>query len=638
MSEELQQRIENFHDEYLNVPEGQKHLARSESEPAEVQKVFSEIKEKHLAGKNIKDDVLKRLLPHSDTEFHRNNNYRISTWPCITKDICLWFEGAGWKKPEDWAPTAQVIFEGVDGLVNGETQAWDKFLKSDYRKGFGTGFISPILYCLDNKYPVINSKVVKTYKYCKAQLGEPHEIDAKIENYLENAEKLKALVDILKPIGMKDTQVFDIFCHYMVSKRIGGADFTTTTEPKYDAWLFVANPEIYKWDQAFEEGGVEWTGSLGAHAQKLLRRKIKSGDRVFGYQAGPHYEIYCEMKVAKDPYKTSKGSWGTRLEPVSKLETPITLSMMKSDPVLSTVKFLKQSQASISGITGEQLAELDKIIDKPEEVLPEISSIDKLCKDLCEAQFDTSNPSGYESLLAEAFGLLGFEVEHLGGPGKPDVLITGRLGSNSYTVVVEAKTCKKDNVVSLAQVNYSSMNDHKEEHTGDYAVMMAAKFAGGKLVEHAVKNRVGMITTDTLISVLRQHDQFAFSIDELKCLFEIEGFDESVKDKIFRINAKHQYYLQLTVSILNIFDELQRQQDVSESISNNALYLLLLDRAQKEETVTPERSQIDQVLLLLSNPVLDILSKEEDGYILKTSLETAKQRVSALESFMLTEE
>jgi hypothetical protein len=306
--------------------------------------------------------------------------------------------------------------------------------------------------------------------------------------------------------------------------------------------------------------------------------------------------------------------------------------MLKSDPILSTVKFLKQSQASISGITGEQLSELDKIIDKPV-----ISSVDKLCKDLTEAQFDTSNPSQYESLLAEAFSLLGFEVEHLGGPGKPDVLITGRLGSNSYTVVVEAKTCKKDNVVSSVQVNYGSINDHKEEHTADYAVMIAAKYAGGKLVDHAIKNKIGMLTTDTLISVLRQHDQFAFSIDELKCLFEIEGFDESVKDKIFRINAKHQYYLQLTVSILNIFDELQRQQDVSESISNNALYLLLLDRAQKGETVTPERSQIDQVLLLLSNPVLDILSKEEDGYTLNTSLETAKQRISAL-NFLLTEE
>jgi len=638
MSEDLEKRIINFKEEYLDTPEGQKHLAKTESEPKEVQKVFSEIKEKYAGGKDIKDDVLRRLLPHSDTEYHRNNNYRISTWPCITKDICLWFEGAGWKKPEDWSPTAKLIFEAIDGIVSSKKQPWDKFLKSKYRHGFGTGFITPILFCLDTSFPVINSKVVKTYKYCKSQLGSPDEIDSKLENYNENAEKLKVLINRLNPLGIKNIREFDIFCHYMVSKRIGGADFTTTTEPEYHAWLFVANPEIYKWEQAFEEGGVEWTGSLGAYAQKLLRQKICSGDKVFGYQAGPHYEICCEMKVAKDSYKDSKGTWATRLEPVRKFDTPITLSMLKKDPILSTVKFLKQSQASISGITEEQLSELEKLINKPDEIPHEISIIDKICKDLSEAQFDTSNPSRYESLLADAFGLLGFEVDHLGGPGKPDVILIGKLGSNSYTVVVEAKTCKKDNVVSLVQVNYGSINDHKEEYTADYAVMIAAKYAGGKLVDHAIKNRVGMITTDTLISILRQHDQFPFSIDELRCLFEIEGFDESIKDKLFRISAKHKHYLELTTLILNIFEELQRQQDVSESISNNALYLLLLDRAQKEQMLTPERSQIDQVLLFLANPVLDILSKEEDGYILNTSLETAKQRISALESFLLIEE
>ena len=59
---------------------------------------------------------------------------------------------------------------------------------------------------------------------------------------------------------------------------------------------------------------------------------------------------------------------------------------------------------------------------------------------------------------------------------------------------------------------------------------------------------------------------------------------------------------------------------------------------QKEEIVTPDRGQIEHVLSFLSNPVLDILSKEENGYTLNTSLETAKQRISALESFLLFEE
>lgn len=637
MSKELQEKIRWFKEEYLDTPAGQKHLAVTESEPREVKKVFEELREKHLAGEDIKDDVLRRLLPHSDSEFHRNNNYRISTWPCITKDIRLWFEGAGWKKPEDWPQTARLIFEAVNGLVRGKQQAWVRFLKSKYRHGFGTGFISPILFCLDERFPVINSKVVKTYKHCTGQLGEPDEIDAKLDHYLKNAEKVKALQKRLEPLGLKNIREFDIFCHYMVSKRLGGGDLTRVTEPDYSAWLFVANPEIFKWEQAFEENGVDWTGSLGAYPQKLLRRQVRAKDRAFGYQAGPYHEICCELQVALNPYKTSDGTWATHLLPVKSFENPIPLSVLKSHPVLSTLKFIQQSQLSITGITKEQSDALDNLISKPSVQL-EISPVERLCKDLGEAQLDTSNPDRYESLLAEAFRFLGFDVEHLGGPGKTDVLIIGRLGSNSYTTVVDAKTCKKESVVGIAQVNYGSINDHKEEHTADYALLIAPGFSGGKLVEHAKKNKVGMITTHGLISVLKKHDQFPFSIEELQRLFEAEGLAEGVKDELGRIHAQHYDYIQLTSTVLQIFDELQRQQEVSEPISSTAVYLLLLNRAQQEEMAHPDRKQIDQVLSLLSNPVIDVLAEEEDGYVLTMSSSAARKRLEALATLLSIEE
>jgi len=635
MSSELQEKIQWFKEEYLDTQAGQKHLAVTESEPKEVKKVFEEIREKHLAGEDITDDVLRRLLPHSDTEFHRKNNYRISTWPCIFKDVRSWFEGAGWKKPKDWSQTARLIFEAVDGLVSGEKQAWAEFLNSKYRRGFGTGFITPILFCLDERFPVITSKVVKIYKYCTEQLAEPDEIDAKLDHYLENAEKVKALQKRLEPLGLKNIREFDIFCHFMVSKRLGGGDLTKTTEPKYEAWLFVANPEIFKWEQAFEEGGVDWTGSLGAYAQKLLRRQIRAGGRAFGYQAGPYYEICCELQVASEPHKTSEGTWATRLVPVKRLENPISLSMLKSHPVLSTLRFVRQPQLSISGITKEEIDALEKLIAEP-AIQVEISPVDRLCKDLREAQFDTSQPEKYESLLAEAFGLLGFEAEHLGEPGKPDVVVIGGLGSDSYTAVVEAKTCREGNVVGLAQVNYNSINDHKEEYTAGYALLIAPGFAGGKLVEHAIRSKVGMTTTEALISILKRHDQFPFSIAELRRLFEAQGLAEGIEDELGRVHAQHYDYIQLTSIVLQIFDELQRQQEVSEPISSSAIYYILV--AKQEELAPLDRKQIDEVLSLLSNPVLDVLAQEEDGYVLAISPSAARKRLAALAGLLSSEE
>jgi predicted RNA-binding protein with PUA-like domain len=633
MSVELEERIQWFREEYLDTPAGQKHLAVTEAEPKEVKKIFEEVREKYVAGQDITDDVLRRLLPHIDSEFHRQNNYRISTWPCIQKDVRSWFEGAGWKKPEDWEPTARLIFEAIDGLINGQQKDWDRFLDSEYRHGFGTGFISPILFCLDERFPVINSKVVKTYGYCTEQLGELDEIDAKLVNYLKNAAKVRALLERLAPLGLKSIREFDIFCHYMVSKRLGGGDLTKVAEPKYAAWLFVANPEIFEWDQAFVENGVDWTGSKGTYAQKLIRQQLHPGDRVFGYQAGPDYELCCELRIASKSYKTPDGTWAVDLSPVSRFERPIPLSVLKSHPVLSNLKFIQQTQMSISGITAEQLAELDQLISKP-AIQTEISLIDRFCKDLRAAQFDTSSPDKYESLLADAFTLLGFEAEHLGGAGKPDVVVTGSLGSDTYTVVIEAKTCKGDSVVGLAQVNYASITDHKEEYAADYSVLIGPGFSGGKLIQHAINHKVGLITTEALIVILKQHYLFPFSLIELRRLFEPIGFAEAIEDELGRVHSQHYNYLQLTSTVLQILDDLQRLRDSSEPISSVAIYYLLLGRAQQEQVAPPDRKQIDQVLALLSNPVLDILSEEEDGYILTMSLEAAQRRLAALESLI----
>jgi predicted RNA-binding protein with PUA-like domain len=638
MPSELEERIQWFREEYLDTPAGQKHLATTEAEPREVQKVFAEIREKDQAGGDITDDVLQRLLPHTDSEYHRKNEHRISTWPCINKDVRAWFEGAGWKQPEDWPQTARLVFEAIGGIVGGNKAAWDRFLSSKYRRGFGTGFISPILFCLDDqRFPVINSKVIKTYKYCTEQLGDPDEVDATLAHYLQNAKKVQELQKRLTPLGLRTIREFDIFCHYMVSKRLGGGDLTKTKEPEYTGWLFVARPDRFRWQQAFDENGVEWTGSLGAHAQKLLQRQVRAGDRAFGYQAGPDYEICCEMRIATDPYKTPKGTWATRLQPIKRFERAVSLSTLKSHPILSSMGFVRQSQLSISGITAEQLTILDELLSGP-NVIPGTSPIDQLCQRLTEAQYDTSSPDRFEALLAEAFEFLGFEADHVGGSGTPDVTVVGRLGSDTYTATIEAKTCRQGKVVGLPQIDYVSIRDHREAYTADHALLIAPAFAGGKVESRAVKDSVGMMTTEGLLSLLRLHDQFPFGIGELRRLFEGRGLMGEIESELKRLHHRHYGHIQLASTVLQIFDELQRQQEVSEPIPSSAIYLLLLGRARQDEMAPADRTEIDHVLSLLSNPVLDVLDREDDGYVLTISPAAARKRLLALADLVTAEE
>ncbi|MFQ5614609.1 MAG: hypothetical protein ACE5H9_21005, partial [Anaerolineae bacterium] len=91
--------------------------------PTELQEKIQWFKEDYLdtpAGQDITDDVLRSLLPHTGSEFHRQNGYRSSTWPCIQRDVRSWFEGAGWKKPEDWTPTARGRLATLESLLAGE--------------------------------------------------------------------------------------------------------------------------------------------------------------------------------------------------------------------------------------------------------------------------------------------------------------------------------------------------------------------------------------------------------------------------------------------------------------------------------------------------------------------------------------
>jgi len=205
---------------YLKTSQGKKHLEAYKKEKEEVKKVFTEIKEKKKQGKDITDDILYKLLPYSNTQYNRRQDHRISTWPAITKDVKKWFEAAGWQKSENWPEVAIKIFNLINELLNGGGQNQIlKFVNSEYSKGFQSGIISPILYCLNCDFLPINNKTVDTVNF----ILQEQIIDSRLENYLQNVEKIKLLI---KELGIKifeeSYENFDAFCHWMCDKRLGG--------------------------------------------------------------------------------------------------------------------------------------------------------------------------------------------------------------------------------------------------------------------------------------------------------------------------------------------------------------------------------------------------------------------------------
>ena len=183
---------------------------------------FEKLWGERQAGRDITDETLRRLLPHSDTRGNRERGVRISTWPCITKDVRSWFEGAGWKKPSEWPEVANWLLDITEAGRDEDWERWRELARHPAQKGFACGFITPIVHCLNANLAVINSKVVKTYAAVAPTLGMTDEITPALEGYPESRDRLLGLVGRLGTIGLHGLDEWDVFCHWSVSKRLGG--------------------------------------------------------------------------------------------------------------------------------------------------------------------------------------------------------------------------------------------------------------------------------------------------------------------------------------------------------------------------------------------------------------------------------
>ena len=202
--DKLKTRITRFRLEYLDTAQGRAHVKTAGDEAKEVQVVYKELLTKRHAGENITEETLKRLLPYGNTQGNRERGVRISTWPCITKDVKAWFEGANWKKPEEWPATAEWLLDICEaGRVANWTE-WQELATHPFQKGFACGFITPIVHCLNDNLPVINSKVVKTYKALAEELGLKTKISSALEEYPVSQDLLIKLIAMLKEVGIQD--------------------------------------------------------------------------------------------------------------------------------------------------------------------------------------------------------------------------------------------------------------------------------------------------------------------------------------------------------------------------------------------------------------------------------------------------
>ena len=131
-------------------------------------------------------------------------------------------------------------------------------------------------------------------------------------------------------------------------------------------WLMKSEPEAYGWDDLVRDGGTEWDG-VRNNAARLHLRAMRPGDEALLYHSMSDKAVVGIMRIASEPHPDARDeNWvAVRVEPVRKLERPVTLAEIKAEPRLKDMELIRQSRLSVAPVRAEEWALVLAMAAKP---------------------------------------------------------------------------------------------------------------------------------------------------------------------------------------------------------------------------------------------------------------------------------
>lgn len=128
-------------------------------------------------------------------------------------------------------------------------------------------------------------------------------------------------------------------------------------------WLVKSEPFKYSWEKFEKEKKTFWDGVRNYQARNNLQ-SMKKGDLVLFYHSNEGMEVVGIAEVIKEFYQdptTEDTRWvAVDLKPKKKLKKPVTLSEIKSDPLLTQIALVRQGRLSVMPLTQ---IEFDRILE-----------------------------------------------------------------------------------------------------------------------------------------------------------------------------------------------------------------------------------------------------------------------------------
>ena len=129
-------------------------------------------------------------------------------------------------------------------------------------------------------------------------------------------------------------------------------------------WLVKSEPFKYSWDDLVKDGSTYWDGVRNYQARNNLKA-MKKGDLVLYYHSNEGKEVVGVAKVTKEFYQdptTDDDRWVVvDVEPVERLNNPVTLSDIKQENRLEDIPLVTQSRLSVMPVTKKHFDTIVKM-------------------------------------------------------------------------------------------------------------------------------------------------------------------------------------------------------------------------------------------------------------------------------------
>lgn len=372
--------------------------------------------------------------------------------------------------------------------------------------------------------------------------------------------------------------------------------------------------------------------SLNGYRLTINAREWINSEERWGLLAIAHTKIFVVGELI--PYmkevirvptlqKTINRAYGSQLS-LSEIRSRIHLLVACSAIEQLAPGQFRATQDGLALAQQMSLLSEPEVPNQPSTVVEETTASGVLRQELTEAATDSKNPERFEKAIQQCFEALGYHAEHLGGPGKTDVLVHYTDGpGKTQRFIVDAKSSASGTVTDN-MVQFPALKDHVTKHKAKFAVLVGPTFVG-RVVSWADENNIVLLDLARLKLLLDNQDRIPAPLDV------VTDFLSGKEDGWSALETAWGQQQRSVELLIEVIDCLRREfnnpdGETEGALSAEQIYFLLRDVVEPR----PTQASIKPLLDLISSPLIQGTHAVGKGWVFPDPPKLISQRLRTI--------